>query len=87
MRNSKFKSSTPSQNMYLDGVNNRRLLPLQEAASQLSMCRQTLMVHVRAGRLKCVRVASNAVYFRPAQLEEFIDSHVEGFSPSRVPKG
>ncbi len=50
-----------------------------------SMCRQTLMLHVRAGHLPCVRFASYAVFFRPEDVEGFIEKHVEVYNPTSIP--
>ncbi len=61
-----------------------RLIPLSEASEQLSMTRQTVMNYVKKGQLKCVRFATNAVWFRPEHLEEFIDKHTEQYKPLRV---
>lgn len=63
------------------------LIPLKEAAAMLGMCRQTLMEYVRAGRLPCVRFNTKTVYFRPNDLEFFIDDHLETFNPRYFSSG
>jgi predicted site-specific integrase-resolvase len=67
-------------------TNKRLIVPLKEAAEMLSMCRQTLMQHVMQGKLPCVRLAKNAVYFRPNDLETFIENHLMEYNPTTIPK-
>jgi predicted DNA-binding transcriptional regulator AlpA len=67
------------------GNGGRLIIPLKEAATMLSMCRQTLMEHVKRGDLPCVRLAANAVYFRPGDLEKFVESRLTEYSPTRIP--
>jgi len=62
--------------------NKRLIIPLKDAASMLSMCRQTLMEYVKKGKIPCVRLAENAVYFRPQDLDAFISDHLTMYSPS-----
>jgi hypothetical protein len=69
-----------------NGSNGKRLLiPLKEAAEMLCMCRQTLMIHVKAGRLPCIRFAPNSVFFRPEDIECFIVKHLEKYQPTTIP--
>lgn len=69
-----------------NGSNGQRLLiPLKEAAGMLSMCRQTLMEYVKKGTLPCIRLARNSVYFRPSDLEIFIDSREVQYTPTDIP--
>ena len=48
----------------------------------LSMCRQTLMEYVKKGKIPCVRLAENAVYFRPQDLDAFISDHLTRYNPN-----
>ena len=57
--------------------NDRLLVPLREAADLLAMSRQTLMDHVKKGELVCIRMAKNSVFFRPSDLDRFIDSKID----------
>ena len=69
-----------------NGDNDHRLIiPLKEAAEMLCMCRQTLMEYVKKGELPCVRLAPNSVYFRPGDLESFIESRLQKYNPTSVP--
>ena len=65
---------------------NRLLITLQEAAEMLSMHRHTVMNHVYRGSLPCVRLARNAVYFRPGDLNEFIQKHLVRYNPTEIPR-
>ncbi len=57
------------------GSNGKRLLiPLQEAAGQLSMCRQTLIQYAGLGEIPVVKLGRK-VYFRPGDLQEFVENN------------
>jgi len=60
------------------------LIPLKVAASRLSMSRQSVMNYVNRGSLLCVRLARNSVYFRPQDLDDFIERHIEKRSPLTI---
>ena len=66
-------------------TDNRLIIPLKEAASQLSMCRQSLMKYVNQGALPCVRLAKNAVYFKPEDIAEFVEKHHMRYSLTSIP--
>ncbi|GBE29094.1 helix-turn-helix domain protein [bacterium BMS3Bbin04] len=59
----------------------RLLIPLIEAAEMLSVSRQTVMNYVQRGQLQCVRPAPRSVFFRPADLETFVEDHIEHRTP------
>ena len=65
----------------------RVLIPLRDAAAALCMCRQTLMEHVRKGDLPCVRMARNAIFFKPSELEKFVEKKTVWYRPAKVPRG
>jgi len=64
----------------------RLIIPLKEAAERLSMCRQSLMKYVYQGELPCVRLAKNAVYFKPEDLVLFIENHYDVTNLTRIPE-
>jgi len=66
-------------------MNERLLIPLKEAAAMLSMCRQTVMEYVKKGKLPCIRLAENAIYFRPIDIEKFIENHLVQYNPAQIP--
>jgi len=67
------------------GNNGRRLLiPLQEAAEQLSMCRQTVMRHVYEGDSDCIRFSPKAVFFTIDDLQQFIEKHRLHYDPIKI---
>lgn len=60
------------------------LYSLKDAASMMSMTRQALMSYVHKGELQCVRLAKNSVYFRPRDLDEFIEASLERRTPLKI---
>ncbi len=60
------------------------LYPLKDAAAMLSMTRQTVMNYVNKGDLQCVRLSKNSVWFRPRDLDDFIESALERRSPLKI---
>jgi predicted site-specific integrase-resolvase len=60
------------------------VVPLKEAAEMMSMSRQTLMSFVHKGELTCVRLAKNSVWFRPLDLNEFIEAALERRAPLKI---
>ncbi len=62
----------------------RLIIPLKEAAEMLSMTRQSVMSYVNKGALTCVRLAKNSVWFRPQDLDEFIEASLERRIPLRI---
>ena len=56
--------------------NKRLLIPLKEVATMMSMCRQTVMEHVKRGQLACVKLGKNSVYFTEEDLYDFIKTGV-----------
>ncbi|NQU04942.1 MAG: helix-turn-helix domain-containing protein [Calditrichaeota bacterium] len=64
----------------------RLLIPLKEVASMLSMCRQTVMEHVKKGQLACIKLGKNSVYFTEEDLDEFIKKHRVKCNPTRIPE-
>jgi len=65
-------------------MNERLLIPLKEAATMLSMCRQTLMEYVKKGALPCIKMARNSVYFRRSEINDFINSREVHYTPLNV---
>ena len=68
-----------------DGNDRCLIIPLREAAEMLNMCRQALMDIVKRGEMPCVNVGRR-VYFRPSDLETFVNERVIRYSPTRFPK-
>ncbi|MCB2212100.1 helix-turn-helix domain-containing protein [bacterium] len=62
----------------------RMLIPLREAAAMLSVSRQTVMNYVNRGQLTCVRPTPTSVFFRPADLEAFVEKHLETRTPLNI---
>ncbi len=63
-----------------EGIN-KALLKSSEAAAKLGISKTTIHRLVKAGKLECVRLAANSVYFTEQQLDEFIDRHRKRYSP------
>jgi excisionase family DNA binding protein len=52
---------------------NQRLLTTREVAERLSVSPETVLRRVRAGQLPAIRLASNALRIREAELELFLE--------------
>ncbi|MBT7619013.1 MAG: helix-turn-helix domain-containing protein [Calditrichaeota bacterium] len=65
--------------------NKRLLIPLKDVATMLSMCRQTVMEHVKRGQLVCVRLGKNSVYFTEDDLSNFITKHRIKYTQTEIP--
>jgi excisionase family DNA binding protein len=51
------------------------LLKSSEVAAALSVSRTTLSRWTKAGRLTCVRLGPNAVYYEPGAILDFLKRH------------
>ena len=68
------------------GNGHQLIIPLKEAATILSTCRQTLMEYAKRGDIPYVKMSRKAVYFRPEVLERFIEKRVVRHNPTKIPK-
>jgi excisionase family DNA binding protein len=64
--------------------NQTLLLKSFDAASRLGISTTTLHRWVRSGRIECVRVERNSIYFTPAALEAFVQKHRKQYQPRNL---
>ena len=57
------------------------LLKSSDAATRLGVSVTTLHRWVKAGRIECIRIEKNSVFFTPDALEEFIRRHRKHYRP------
>lgn len=60
------------------------LLKSSEAAARLGISTTTLFRYVKAGRIECICVEKNSVYFTVDALEEFVQRHRKRYCPRSV---
>ena len=60
------------------------LLKASQVAIQLGVSKSTLHRWVKAGKIECVRVERNSVYFTREAIETFIDKHRKCYTASKV---
>lgn len=64
--------------------NQSLLLKSTEAANRLGISTSTLHRWVKAGRIECVRIERNAVYFTPEALAAFVQRHRKEYRPRNL---
>jgi excisionase family DNA binding protein len=64
--------------------NQSLLLKSSEAANRLGISTSTLHRWVKAGRIECVRIERNSVYFTHQALEDFVRRHRKEYRPHNV---
>jgi len=60
------------------------LLKSSEAATQLGVSKSTLHRWVKAGKIECVRIEENSVYFTREAIKEFIQRYRKRYEPASV---
>jgi excisionase family DNA binding protein len=65
-------------------TNESLLLKSSDAAKQLGVSTSTLHRWVKAGRIECIRIERNSVYFTPEALEAFIQKHRKQYQSRNV---
>jgi excisionase family DNA binding protein len=65
-------------------TNESLLLKSSEAATRLGVSTSTLHRWVKAGRIECVQIERNSVYFTPEALEAFIQKHRKQYQSRNV---
>lgn len=60
------------------------LLKSSEAATRLGVSKSTLHRWVRAGKLECIQIERNAVYFTQEALAAFVERHRKLYQPRNV---
>ena len=50
------------------------LIPLEEAAKKLNVCKATLRRKVKSGMIPCIRPGGHKMYFHPEAIEQVIQS-------------
>jgi excisionase family DNA binding protein len=60
------------------------LLKSSEAATRLGISKSTLHRWVKAGKIECIQVERNAVYFTEAALAAFVERHRKLYAPRKV---
>ncbi len=58
------------------------LIRASEAAATLGISKTTIHRLVKAGKLECVQLAANSIYFTQQQLDEFVDRHRKQYTPN-----
>jgi excisionase family DNA binding protein len=58
------------------------LLTTRQAAGHLGVSPETILRRVRAGELVAYRIATNALRFRPDDLEAYLAARREGSAPN-----
>ena len=58
------------------------LVRSSEAAAMLGISKTTIHRLVKAGKLECVQLAVNSIYFTQQQLDEFVDRHRKQYAPN-----
>jgi excisionase family DNA binding protein len=64
--------------------NQSLLLRSSEAASRLGISKSTLHRWVKAGRIECIQVERNAIYFTPEALAAFVEKHRKLYRPRNL---
>jgi excisionase family DNA binding protein len=64
--------------------NQSLLLKSSDAAHRLGISTSTLHRWVKAGRIECIQVERNAVYFTPESLETFVQKHRKQYQPHNL---
>jgi len=64
--------------------NQSLLLKSSDAANRLGVSTSTLHRWVRSGRIECVQVERNSIYFTPAALESFVQKHRKQYHPRNL---
>jgi excisionase family DNA binding protein len=57
------------------------LLKSSEASSRLGVSKATLHRWVRAGKIECIHIERNAIYFTQEALNAFIERHRKVYRP------
>ncbi len=65
-------------------MNQHALLRSSEAAERLGISKTTIHRLVKAGKMECVQLAKNSVYFTDQQLDEFIERHKKRLTPRQI---
>ena len=65
-------------------MNQHVLLKSSEAAERLGISKTTIHRLVKAGKMECVQLAKNSVYFTDQQLDEFIERHKKRLAPRQI---
>jgi excisionase family DNA binding protein len=60
---------------------NVMLLKSSEAAAQLGISKSTLHRWVKAGKIECIQIERNAIYFTPDALAAFVEKHRKHYQP------
>ena len=55
-----------------------------EAANILGVDKSTIHRWVKAGKIECIRIERNSVYFTQDQIDEFIDRHRKRYEPALI---
>lgn len=63
------------------------LIKSSDAAAKLGISKTTIHRLVKAGKLECVQLAANSIYFTQQQLDEFVDRHRKRYSPNPPKSG
>ena len=64
--------------------NQSLLLKSYAAANRLGISKSTLHRWVKAGRIECVQIERNAVYFTPEALAAFVQRHRKEYRPRNL---
>jgi len=64
--------------------NQSLLLKSTDAALRLGISKSTLHRWVKAGRIECVQIERNAVYFTPEALAAFVQRHRKEYRPRNL---
>jgi excisionase family DNA binding protein len=64
--------------------NNVMLLKSSDAAAQLGISKSTLHRWVKAGRIECIQIERNAIYFTQEALAAFVEKHRKLYQPRNV---
>jgi len=65
-------------------TNESLLLKSSDAAKQLGVSTSTLHRWVKAGRIECIQIERNSVYFTPEALEAFIQKYRKLYQPRNL---
>jgi excisionase family DNA binding protein len=57
------------------------LMKSSEAAARLGVSLTTLHRWVRSGKIECIRIEKNSVFFTQDALEEFVHKHRKKYRP------
>ena len=63
-------------------MSSKMLIKSTDAAAKLGVSKSTLHRWVKAGKIECVQVESNSIYFTHDALDTFIQEYRKKYNPS-----